>query len=502
MNRREFLTTTALSLPVILATCRNLDSKAQYPIVVASDYDRGHTLMNDMGSFQRGSVQETETLIVGGGVAGLSAAFTLKDRDYRVLELSSNWGGTSSTDQFEGISLCTGAHYDLAYPENYDEDTLLMLEALGIIYYQSWKKCWGFSDKQHLIMDRRKNQCYDQGVKRKDVLPDGLPKELFERKILDFQDKLPLPSRLISEEYRHLNDITFEQYLLDNVDPDPHFIRCMDYHMMDDYGAPCSKVSALAGLSYFICRPYYTQVVELFSPPVGNYYFVDKLVKSLEPENLHLNKMVVNVQEVNGYWEASVADFASKSIETFKSENVIYAGNKHALKHISPEHYPLFESNTYAPWLVINVVLEDGLEGYGYWQNEMIVDDPTFLGFVDSEVMKEGGERVLTCYYCLPPESREDLVNLEANKEVIVQKTLDYISEYFERKIDDMVKGVHMKAMGHAMPIPGTGYLFNDANAKSGGTLQFAGVDNGRLPLFFEAADSGILPAKKILATL
>jgi hypothetical protein len=53
--------------------------------------------------------------------------------------------------------------------------------------------------------------------------------------------------------------------------------------------------------------------------------------------------------------------------------------------------------------------------------------------------------------------------------------------------------------MGHAMPIPQPGYLFNDANKSRGNSnLAYAGVDNGRLPLLFEAIDSGTIAVKEV----
>ena len=53
--------------------------------------------------------------------------------------------------------------------------------------------------------------------------------------------------------------------------------------------------------------------------------------------------------------------------------------------------------------------------------------------------------------------------------------------------------------MGHAMPIPEKGYLFNDRNDQTQkDNFYFSGVDNGRLPLMFEALDSGIYAASLI----
>jgi len=49
--------------------------------------------------------------------------------------------------------------------------------------------------------------------------------------------------------------------------------------------------------------------------------------------------------------------------------------------------------------------------------------------------------------------------------------------------------------MGHAMSVPTPRFLFNDANDK-GTDLIYAGVDNGRLPLLYEAMDSGLMASR------
>ena len=63
----------------------------------------------------------------------------------------------------------------------------------------------------------------------------------------------------------------------------------------------------------------------------------------------------------------------------------------------------------------------------------------------------------------------------------------------FDTSFKNQVAKVIIKQMGHAMPIPSPGHLFNDGNDfRSNSNLVYAGVDNGRLPLLFEAVDSGI----------
>ena len=151
--------------------------------------------------------------------------------------------------------------------------------------------------------------------------------------------------------------------------------------------------------------------------------------------------------------------------------------------------------------MVVNLVLERSTDNWGYWQNEMLTRDETFLGFIDSTTQHKASprHRVLTAYYCLPPSSRNDLVNVEATKNQIAESTAQHISNYWGKDIRPTLRQVDIKVMGHAMPIPGKGYLFDDKNQyRKNSNIVYAGVDNSRLPLLFEAVDSGIMAAEMI----
>ncbi|OEK02368.1 hypothetical protein BFP97_12915 [Roseivirga sp. 4D4] len=499
MKRRKFLKISSFAtLPLILKSCDWASSSNDFPITVYTDIHTGH-LIFESTTFPKNEPISTEILIVGGGVAGLSAANYLKDRDYLLCELSDDLGGTSSSVRNPDVTFAQGAHYDLAYPSNYGEDGLKLLEDLDLIEFQPWKDSWTFKDRQYIIPNPRKNQCFQDGKMRQDVLLDGELKEQFQALLKPYYGRMPMPTPLIDPELRAHNDLSFYDFLSQNLTLTPAFKRGLDYHMLDDWGGTTDQVSALAGIHYFTCRPYETQVVDLFSPPDGNGYFIKRMADKLNPEWLLRQHLVKSIKSERDGFLSEVIDIKTKTVKLIRSSKMVYAGQKHALKYIMPEQYPSFEETTYAPWLVLNFVLDDKLDQKGYWQNEMLMDDETFMGFVDSDMQETGGGqyRVLTAYYCLPPESRNDLKHVEANKEIIVEKTVGYLSQYFDRDISGLIKEAHVKVMGHAMPIPKSGYLFADKNQnRLYQNMTFAGVDNARLPLFFEAMDSGIQAAK------
>jgi hypothetical protein len=306
---------------------------------------------------------------------------------------------------------------------------------------------------------------------------------------------MKLPTRLIAEKYRYLNEISFYDFLSDKMEVDAAFERQISYHTLDDYGGTMRQVSALAGIHYFMCRPYYTASVDLFSPPNGNDYFAEKILSTLPDDKIKTNHLVKSIVKTTLGFEVEVLDVINKKLIQVSCNKLIYAGQKHALKYIFPEEANLFE-NSYSPWMVINIVTNSSPETYGYWQNEYLGDREDFQGFIDSSVQSReayNGKRVFSAYYCLKPENREHLVTIPDNKEFIANEAINAIEEVLDKKID--VSAAFINVMGHAMPIPKPGYLFNDANSKSTSGIIYAGVDNGRLPLLYEALDSGIIAA-------
>jgi len=492
MKRRDFIKGTAasLTLPFWLQGCTYPLSES-YTIDVQSDYNAGHLMMKS-SEWRKVTAEKTQTIIVGGGIAGVTAAQELGHTNFKLFELSNRLGGSSGAQQHNGITFSQGAHYELAYPEYYGEEVLALFEKQNIIQYEPWKKMWSFVDRQHIIPFARRQQCFENGKIRNEVIEDGLEKRQFYELLDPYQGEMPLPTRLIPEAYRHLNDITFIDFLSDKMDVSPSFKRQIDYHMLDDWGGTSDQISAVAGIHYFMCRPYLTQSVDLFSPPEGNYYFLNKISSELRKENLLKNHLVSKIEKKGDGFVVEVIDVAQELVKVYEVEQLIYAGQKHALKYVYPKESGLFEQ-TQTPWMVLNFVCKGTPNKYGFWQNEFLGENPAFMGFIDSSVQDPtllNGKRIITAYYCLKPEDREYLSTIPEHKEEIAEETLSYITEMLDEKLN--VESCHIHVMGHAMSVPTPGFLFNDANDKST-DLIYAGVDNGRLPLLYEAVDSGLM---------
>ncbi len=504
MKRRNFIKLGALALSPVLIKSLNdwmnsYHQKADFDIEILSDAGVGHLLWESK-SYPIGNELTTEYLIVGGGIAGLSAAYQLREEDFLLCELSERLGGSSSSNYHKDQHFAQGAHYDLAYPAYYGKELLQVLFDLNIIDFDTAKQTWTFVDRHFLIDPTRESISFDKGQKRADVLPEGKTKERFEALLRPFIGHMPMPTWSIDPAYHYLNEMTFYHFLMDKLQPDPHFMQAIDYAMLDDWGGTAKEVSALAGIHYYTCRPYFDGNPELFSPPEGNAYFAQKFISKIPQQRLKNNHLVRQINKTATGFEVMVVDIKQQQQIKINTTKIVYAAHKHTLKYIYPAAYPAFQSIEYAPWVAMNIILNTKTTEKVFWQNEYLSGDSNFMGFVDSASQFNtltNERRTLTAYYCLKPSDRKALLKIDQTAPTLVAQTIEYIEEVFGKSITPQIEKVYLKVMGHAMPIPAPNYLLRDFNKEAAITgIAFAGVDGGRLPLFFEAADSGLQAAK------
>lgn len=502
MNRRDFMKFGALALSPILIKYLNDWTEGtvenDFEIEILSDAGVGHILWESK-TYPKGEKLKTDYLIVGGGIAGLSAAYELREENFLLCELSDYLGGSSSANAHKDQYFSQGAHYDLAYPKYYGKDLLQTLFDIDVIDYNHKKEQWVFVDKQFVVNPEKESQTFFKGAFRADVLPEGNMKDAFEALLRPFIGRMPMPTQAIDTDLHYLNALTFRAFLEQHLDLDDAFMQAIDYAMLDDWGATADVVSALAGIHYYTCRPYLDEHPELFSPPQGNAYFAQQFIRKIPQEGLLVNRLVKKIQAIENGFLVDVIDVKNKTLLQIATKKIVYAAHKHALKYIYPEGHALFQQNEYAPWVVVNIVLNKAVTTPVYWQNEYLSGEEAFMGFVDSgaQYQPQTTRRTLTAYYCLAPEQRNELLQIKKLAPSLVEQSIVAIEEVLNLSIRNDIEKVYLKVMGHAMPIPKPNFLLKDHNVTALDTgIAYAGVDAGHLPLFFEAANSGLQAAR------
>ena len=136
MNRREILA-AFLGVPFALAACKR-EEVAPLPegeIVGASDVF-GHRLRDGLRvEVPADAWSNIPIVIVGGGVAGLTAAWRLRNQGFTnfvLIELESAPGGTSRSGSNRLISFPWGAHY-IPAPMKENVPLVSLLEEMGVV---------------------------------------------------------------------------------------------------------------------------------------------------------------------------------------------------------------------------------------------------------------------------------------------------------------------------------------------------------------------------------
>jgi protoporphyrinogen oxidase len=486
----------------------------------------GH--MMRMGKFpEPTSTQEVDTVIVGGGMAGLSAGWWLNKKDHKnfmILELDQNIGGNSQSGQNNVSAYPWAAHYvPLPGPETIYVRELF--EELGIITgYQNGEPVY---NEFYLCADPQE-RLYFQGKWNKGLFPDNgisqedrrqfdefflFMKEMKSRKGKDGKWAVAIPLELSStdEEIRKLDTISMSEFLKEKGWNSTYLKWYLDYCCRDDYGQPSEQVSAWAGIHYFAARKgkaYNASSDTVLTWPEGNGWIVKKIQNKF-PEKIHKNALVHKVEKIQDFYLVTYFDVETKISKIIKSKNVIYAAPRFTAKYILHSsvgklHDPKID---YVPWMVANVTVDRKPTGRGEdlaWDNVSYYSKS--LGYIisthqDLNTLKQ--ETVLTYY--LPLNDHSPLIErkLALSRDHAYWATL--VSDDLENMhpgIEESIISIDVWVWGHGMVGPGINFLWSkerEGMLESLGRLHFAHTDMSGISIFEEAQYRGVMAARKVL---
>src|ERR1700675_1592872 len=116
-SRRKFIKyvvagSVAAGCPIYASLLAVPDEKSPTsPRVEGEHFEICHQV-RDGHQFQRpDATRKADVVIVGGGIAGLSAAYFLKGKDWLLLEKEDHFGGNAYQEEYEGQPFATGSAY-------------------------------------------------------------------------------------------------------------------------------------------------------------------------------------------------------------------------------------------------------------------------------------------------------------------------------------------------------------------------------------------------------
>ena len=241
-SRRLFLKSLGLMLGCqyfgseVMAQDKGAISKAKYKLGpwTGDDFTMGHKLRSgEFPTFPEKAEKKVDFIIVGGGVAGLTAAYNLKDQDFLMLEQYGDYGGNSRGSSYHGIDYSYGAAYvgpvDGVYGELYSalglEPVLLPAERNQYFFSGQWYVGAEGDTQKPLYKE------FARLLDESRPIWKGLP--------LD-----PEPRQMTSGDLKKLDASPFKPSL---TGYSPEFMGMLESFCRSSFGGNLDQLSALAG---------------------------------------------------------------------------------------------------------------------------------------------------------------------------------------------------------------------------------------------------------------
>jgi predicted NAD/FAD-dependent oxidoreductase len=469
-----------------LSACSREGARGEVPARwVGAGHERGHRLRSKSGSLPAPSISyRTGALVVGGGIAGLSALRALTRAgvaDAQLLELENEAGGNSRGHLMDGIACPLGAHY-LPLPGPDAHEVGEWLHEIGLLRVDPLRRT-SVPDERHLCHSPQERLFID-GAWQDGLLPPpagAASRAQFRRfgeRVSTLQRELGfvLPTWRAPWSAGHdaLDRQTFAAWLQGEGLDDGRLLAYLDYCCRDDYGAGLAIVSAWAGIHYFASRHGFHAPGDepgddnpVFTWPEGNGWLSPRLAAP-NAERIHTGRTVLRVDEDRHEVRVLAWNEQAQRAEAWTAPRAVIALPLFVATRVLANPPPALSDAAsharYAPWLVANLHLDapllDRLGAPPSWDNVAYAaaGSTTALGYVDAthqSLNPVRGATVLTAYHALPESQRASLLNDSAA--TWSQRVIADLATTLHPDLPRRVTQVDLMRYGHAMRIPAPG---------------------------------------------
>lgn len=473
--------------------------------------------------------QTADVVIVGGGLAGLSAAWRLRRAGVEklvVLEVEPRAGGTAASGQSEVCGYPWGAHY-VPTPSPDNTALLEILREIGAIESIGSDGAPVFAEES--LCREPEERVFQQGEWHEGLYPAAGADEAELAELKRFQDEVDrwvawrdaagkraftLPTAQCSRhaEVLALDRRSMAEWLDERGFHSTRLRWLIEYSCRDDYGANLAETSAWAGLFYFASRQATagSESAPLLTWPEGLGRIANHLAADLG-DGLKTGVAVLRVEP--GTRDADVLAYSSKTegLVRWSARHVVLAIPQFVVPYVVPSlpenRRAACKAFEYGSWLVANVHLRDRPRNVGFepaWDN--VFYESRSLGYVTAthQLGRDHGPTVWTYYLPVcdrsPREARDWLSHLtweQAAKLVVTDL------ETAHPDVRQFVTRIDVMKWGHAMVRPRPGFLWGPEREQAAAPwngLHFAGTDLSGIALCEEAIHHGVRAADEVVA--
>ena len=468
-SRRDFIKfvvagSVAAGCPVDLTLLAAEPANATTPNVHGEHFDVCHSLRDGHHFARPDATHKTAILIIGGGVAGLSAAYFLRGEDFLLLEKEDHFGGNAYQEEFAGEPYATGS----AFAWKDDEGDQLSRE-LGMTLLPVK------NPDPTIVNGTWVPETWGQGIEQ---LP--YPKEVREsfRTFRDAVRKISLRERFLE-----LDSEPFSKYTAGYA---PEIARWWDTYGPSNWGATTAETSALMGVSELQSISGDEEDPRVILPG-GLGCITHKLAEVLRPqykERMLGGATVVAV--VPGKDTVRVTYLRAGKLLTVEARAVLFCAPKFIAARIvtglpAPQLGAMHRIR-YAPYPVVNAIFDKPVYNRGY---DTWCPGNSFTDFVvaDWTVRNSPGytqkHNILTFYTPLLESRRAALLEENSCKSLAARVLADFQKLLPEHNVNPVEVRLYRRGHPMFMAVPGQYTRNRIAAAQPLDRIFFGNADSG-----------------------
>ena len=446
--------------------------------------------------------ETTSVVVVGGGISGLVAAYSLQDLKPLVLEQAAQFGGNAKAERWEGSHYSIGAAY-INIPEEGTPIAQLLKDLDLVSKFRSEK-----GKDEAVSMNGKLSFPFWEGVT--DPPRAAEFKKVFDKLISmatsnDGLPVIPPPANQPADERKELNrldSMSFAEWTRAEFGQiHPHIEELFHQYCWSAFCADFDEVSAAQALN-FLCA----DLMVIQTVPGGNagiaQALYDRLKKTLPDCSLRAGCLVVDISQDAGGVRVCF-EAPDGNLKTVQAKSVVNTSAKFIAKGvvagIPDDQWDAMDTMKYRAYVVANVLMKNPIKSPGY-------DVYCLKGVVPKDPKTEMENRVWTdltyATWAQDDQGAHGVLSLYrpyaydgGRKELYQDGAYEKLKAEFQKAVPAMVTSAgldpanivetRLSRWGHALPVAGKGMIAN-------GTLEIASRPYGRV--FFGQQDSWASP--------
>ncbi len=462
---------------------------------INDNFPRAHEALWNLEGFlqKKGGIppasEKTSLVVIGGGLAGLSAAFLLRDFKPIVLERDGRFGGNAKGEQYGDAFYTLGSTY-FSNPDK-EGDFAKFLEEIGLFSRGR------VEEESHVLYKGQLFKGFWDGS------TDPEAKEQFERifnelvKVRESGVTDSLYHRPLTAELRELDEISFAAWLTQKFGKiHPHLKEYFQLYAWSSFLTSIEEISAAQMLSFVAA-----ETADIMVLPGGNPAISQALYKNLSKScDLRPQALVVNVKLVDDGVEICYDD-PEKGLHTIKADRCVFAAPKFIAKKIitglAADQFEAISKISYRAYVVANLIFDKPVEAptFGLYSlsgevppaptaanpPKRLFTDSCFATWAQDNRTKNG---VLSVYGSLAYDGGRAIIFNPSSYEEYRRRAIDESAPVLKslNLTEKNIIGVRLSRWGHAMPVSKAGLISSGVLEKAhqpiGGRIFFANQDN------------------------